>query len=213
MKEILYDWGGFNIWLFHAINDIHFEWLDKFMLLGTYLGEHTFFSLYLVLLTLYAGYSFANSKPSNDQQLILSKKLLTVIAVYSLAYWLDGLLLGYLKPYLDFPRPPLALPEGSVHILGKAEFHHSLPSGHATFAMMVVTSLWPIFNKWWRRAGIFFIAWVALSRISVGAHFPADVLAGIIFSFIVVWIASLFIARWFSVVLALRKKLNFIFNR
>ncbi len=54
MKEIFYDWGGANVWLFHAINDIRFEWLDKVMLLGTTLGDHILFPLYLGVLTLIA---------------------------------------------------------------------------------------------------------------------------------------------------------------
>jgi hypothetical protein len=45
MKEIFYDWGGANIWLFHAINDIRFGGLDQVMLLGTTLGDHILFPL------------------------------------------------------------------------------------------------------------------------------------------------------------------------
>lgn len=35
MKEIIYDGGGFNVALFHAINDIHSGFVDGAMLLGT----------------------------------------------------------------------------------------------------------------------------------------------------------------------------------
>jgi membrane-associated phospholipid phosphatase len=182
MKEIFYDWGGANVWLFHAINDIHFAWLDNIMLFGTYLGVHTFFSFYLVLLTLIA--LFAVNRPAQDFSAYKTrvKRWMAVIAVFSLAYWLDGILLGTLKPLLDFPRPPLALPLDSVHIIGTAEYHHSLPSGHASFAMMVVASWWPVLTRWLRVAGVCFVVWVGVSRISLGAHFPADVLAGFILS-------------------------------
>ena len=54
MKEIFYDWGSANVWLFHTINDIRFEWLDSVMLLGTFLGGHTLFPYYLALLALFA---------------------------------------------------------------------------------------------------------------------------------------------------------------
>jgi len=186
MKEIFYDWGGINVWLFHAINDIHFEWLDKLMLLGTELGEHTRFTLYLVLLTLFALIAANKATQSTEQYQAKVKRWVAVIAVFSIAYWLDGLLLGFLKPYLDFPRPPFALPPDTIHIVGKAEYHHSLPSGHATFAMMVVSSLWPILGFRWRVAGACFVLWVGLSRISLGMHFPADVIAGFLLSLIVV---------------------------
>jgi membrane-associated phospholipid phosphatase len=66
------------------------------------------------------------------------------------------------------------------------EFHHSLPSGHASFAMLLTASLWPVLNRSWRVAGVVFVLWVGISRISLGAHFPADVIAGFLSSLAVV---------------------------
>ena len=186
MKEIFYDWGGANVWLFHAINDIRFEWLDKLMLLGTALGDHSRFPLYLVLLTLVT--LFVLNLPVQNSALYQGrvKRWIAVIAVFSLAYWLNGLALGFLKPFLDFPRPPLALLPDTLHIIGTAEYHHSLPSGHSTFAMTVTASLWPILNRRWRAEFAGFVLWVGVSRISLGMHFPADVMAGFIFSLMLV---------------------------
>ncbi len=179
MKEILYDWGGANIWLFHAVNDVHSAYLDQFMLLGTKLGEHALFPFYIGIIVLFALHDVAKDRQKTG-------RWLTVITVFSIAYLLDGLLIGALKPLLDFPRPPLALPQGTVHIVGIAEYHHSLPSGHSSFAMLCTASLWPVLNKYARMAGAFFVLWVGLSRISLGAHFPADVLAGFLSSLAVV---------------------------
>ena len=177
MKEIFYDWGGANVWLFHVINDIRFAWLDQVMLLGTTLGDHNLFIPYLGLLTLFA-LIVVNRADQDLKHYRLQVTLWTsVIAVFSIAYLLDGMLLGFLKPLLDFPRPPLALPQGTVNIIGTPEYHHSLPSGHSSFAMLVVASLWPVLNRKWRVAGVTFVLWVGISRSSLGAHFPADVLA------------------------------------
>lgn len=186
MKEIFYDWGGANAWLFHTINDIRFDGLDKFMLLGTWLGDHTLFPFYLGLLTLFA--LMVVSIPVQDpaQYRVRVTRWTAVIAVFSLAYLLDGWLLGVLKPFLDFPRPLLALPLGSVHIVGIPEYRHSLPSGHSSFAMLVTASLWPVLNRRWRVAGALFVLWVGISRMSLGAHFPADVMAGFLSSLAVV---------------------------
>lgn len=179
MKEILYDWGGANIWLFHAVNDVHYAYLDQFMLLGTKLGEHALFPFYIGIIALFALHDVAKDRQKTE-------RWLTVITVFSIAYLLDGLLIGALKPLLDFPRPPLVLPPGTVHIVGIAEYHHSLPSGHSSFAMLCTASLWPVLNRYARMAGAFFVLWVGLSRISLGAHFPADVLAGFLSSLAVV---------------------------
>lgn len=192
MKEILYDWGGANVAIFHAINNIHFGLLDSFMLLGTALGDHHNFSLYLSLLVMLAFVGIARTPAQDSARLKLqAMRGISVVAVFSLAYLADGWLIGVLKPMLDFPRPPLALPEGMVHIVGQAEFHHSLPSGHASFAMLLVASLWPLFGRRWRLAGIFFVLWVGVSRISLGMHFPADVLAGFLLSLAVVMLVFL----------------------
>jgi len=186
MKEIFYDWGGANVWLFHAINDIRFGWLDNVMLLGTGLADHTLFPFYLGLLMLFA--LVVVNTPAQDTAHYRAQVThwMAVIAVFSFAYLLDGLLLGVLKPFFDFPRPPLALSPDAVHVVGIPEFHHSLPSGHSSFAMLVTASLWPVLNRNWRVTGACFVLWVGISRMSLGAHFPADVVAGFLSSLAVV---------------------------
>jgi len=186
MKEILYDWGGANVWLFHSINDIRFAWLDPVMLLGTALGDHNLFPFYLGVLTLFALVVVNTPFQDSAHHRIRVSRWMAVIAVFSLAFFFDGLLLGLLKPLLDFPRPPLALPPDTVNIVGLPEYHHSLPSGHSSFAMLVTASLWPVLGRRWRVAGAIFVLWVGISRVSLGAHFPADVMAGFLSSLAIV---------------------------
>ncbi len=195
IKAIFYDWGGGNIWLFHVINDIRYAWLDKVMLLGTILGDHNLFPVYLALLTLLALVRVNRPEQDAAHYRVQVNRWMSVVTVFSLAYLLDGVLLMVLKPLLDFPRPPLALPQGSLHIIGTPEYHYSLPSGHASFAMLITASLWPVMNRGWRTAGVLFVLWVGISRISLGAHFPADVATGFISSLLVVLLVYAAI-RW-----------------
>ena len=200
MKEVLYDWGGANVWLFHVINDIRFVWLDKVMLLGTELGDHTLFPFYLGLLTLCALAVAETPGQEPEHYRLRVTRWMAVIAVFSCAYLFDGLLLAVLKPALDFPRPPLALPPGTVQIVGTPEYHHSLPSGHSSFAMLVTASLWPVLKLRWRVAGMIFVLWVGISRISLGAHFPADVIAGFLSSLAVVMLVYAAIQKLMQVI-------------
>jgi membrane-associated phospholipid phosphatase len=186
MKEIFYDWDGANTWLFHLINDIRFAWWDSLMQLGTYLGGHSLFVFYLPALCLLALWRLNRLSQDSAEFVVQARRWLAVIGVFSLAYWLDGLLLGYLKPVLDFPRPPLALLPGTLNVIGTPELHHSLPSGHSSFAMLVGASLWPLLSRRGRWLAAAFVLWVGVSRVSLGAHFPTDVLAGYLSSLAIV---------------------------
>lgn len=186
MREIFYDWGGGNVWLFHCINNVRFPGLDSLMLLGTTLGDHMLFPLYLGAVAVFGLVVTNTPVQDNSRHRIRVSRWMAAIAVFSLAYVLDAALLGYLKPLLDFPRPPLALPPGSLNIIGLPEYHHSLPSGHSSFAMLVAASLWPVLNRNWRIAATIYVLWVGISRVSLGAHFPADVMAGFLSSLAVV---------------------------
>ncbi len=192
LRSVLYDWGGLNVWLFHAINDVHGHWLDAFMRLGTTLGGHANFPLYLAIAALIGWFVTSRSSKKSNQAAVW----LGVLTVFSVAYVLDGWLLGWLKPYLDFPRPPLALPMGDVIVVGQLELHHSLPSGHASFAMLIAASFWPLLGKPRRILMGLFVLWVGLSRISLGAHFPADVAAGFLSSLVLVLLMRFLLKRW-----------------
>ena len=187
MKELLYDWHGANVWLFHAINGLHGENLDWLMLLGTRLGDHSNFPIYLALATLAGLWAVAcHPKRHYPDLQMQAVRWLLALATLSAGYVLEGQIIAWLKPLLDFPRPPLALAAGTVHIVGPPEYHHSLPSGHSAFAMLLVASMWTVLKGWQRSLAIAFLLWVGLSRISLGAHFPADVLAGFLLSLVVV---------------------------
>ena len=188
LRAVLYDWGGLNVWLFHWVNHWHAPLWDAFMRLGTVLGNHGNFPVYLALAVL-AGLLLTartNLHAGNEAAARLAMNWLGVLAILSLGYLVDGGLIVWLKPSLDFPRPLLALPPGSVVVVGRPEYHHSLPSGHSAFAMLLAASLWPILNRPWRAAAAAFVVWVGISRLSLGAHFPADVLGGWLLSLAVV---------------------------
>ncbi len=174
MKAVMYDWGGLNVWLFHAINQVHGTWLDRFMLLGTFLAEHQNFQVCLALLVLVAVWMCRKQEPATMSLWI------GVVAVFALGNLVDGWVVVTLKDAFSFPRPPLALGAGQVVLVGSPELNlqHSLPSGHTSFGMLMAASLWPVLNRGGRHAAALFVLWVGISRVSLGAHFPADVVAG-----------------------------------
>ena len=196
MKEVVYDWGGFNLWLFHAINNVRGEFLDRLMQLGTALGDHNQFALYITLLAIACWWWTARTVQRAPAQVeVRALAGLRVLVIFSLAYFVEGFLVAWLKQGFDYPRPPLALLPGSFHLIGQPELHHSQPSGHATFAMTLGASLWPLFGRTGRPLLVAFVLWVGLSRISLGVHFPADVLAGYLLGLLVVLSIRLLLTR------------------
>ena len=189
MKEFLYDWCGLNLWLFHAINDLRGDLIDWIMQAGTFLGGHDLFAVYLSLLACFILWQASRQSTQTGHALTIDvQRWLTALTVFSLAYTAEGLLIPMLKHSLDFPRPPLALPAELLHVIGKPELHHSLPSGHANFAMTIAASLWPLLHRRGRLGLVIFVVWVGLSRVNLGAHFPADVIAGYLLGWVVVWL-------------------------
>lgn len=181
LKDTLYHWGGANEKLFYMVNGIQGgEWYEKFMLLGSFLGNHHYFPFYLVLIAAIAVVAIMRAEGNAKTEQILGWS--GVIGVLLVSYGLDGVILKGLKAYMAYPRPFQILPEGTVHLIGSSmdedQYNRSFPSGHASFAMLLAASLWPVLNKAGNWLAAFFVVWVSLSRLALGVHFPMDVLAG-----------------------------------
>ena len=94
---------------------------------------------------------------------------------------LAGVLSRTLKLSLQFPRPASVLDPTSFHIVGNPLTSLAMPSGHTLTAFALATALYFSLPRARRQAGLwlFVLATLAgLARVAVGAHWPADVLAG-----------------------------------
>jgi undecaprenyl-diphosphatase len=89
----------------------------------------------------------------------------------AVAFRLDNVL----KDIIDRPRPPAVLDGLAVreHIGG-----FGFPSGHATMAFALAAVLQPILSGRWRAVVWLLATIVALARMHVGVHWPADLVGG-----------------------------------
>ena len=168
-KFFLYDWGGLNITLFQAINTGTPAALGPlawfFSLVGSY------WTAPLMMLGLWL-WSKSATNPARGAAVL--RRLIDFSVAFSLAL----LAATVLKLWFDFPRPPAVLGD-IVRVIGNIERHYSLPSGHVTYAALVVGALWPLMGLRGRIGLVLYAALVGWSRIAAGMHFPADVLAGL----------------------------------
>jgi membrane-associated phospholipid phosphatase len=114
--------------------------------------------------------------------------LAMLLASVPATLWVHGL-----KPWLALPRPPAVLPAQALHIIGPMLTADSFPSGHATtiftFAGVMVLGASSRLARW---SVLLLAAAVGLSRSAVGAHWPLDVLGGLLGG----WLAA--VAGWWA---------------
>ena len=92
-----------------------------------------------------------------------------------------------LKPWIDRPRPPLAMPDATV--IGAVPETRSFPSGHAANAgagALVLGAALPASRV---RAFIWGAAViVGVARVYLGVHYPLDAIAGALIGMLIGWV-------------------------
>jgi membrane-associated phospholipid phosphatase len=92
-----------------------------------------------------------------------------------------GLLTRLGKSWAFSPRPLEVLPPETVHLIGEPLFVAAMPSGHTMTAFAAATAIYFSLAPGRRRRHLWLFAvalGVGLSRMAVGAHWPADVAVG-----------------------------------
>lgn len=106
------------------------------------------------------------------------EKLSLHLVVFAIVVVLATVASQSLKQIVGDLRPAGVLPPESLHILGKALYYHSFPSGHTVTVFASMCFLLPILPVTWRWGALILAAGIGFSRIGVGAHWPIDVSAG-----------------------------------
>ena len=153
--------------LFSLINGSHTPWADELMLLASALGRGGFVWIATAII--------AAVFPR------LRMAAWRVILSVGLTFLLVD---GVIKPIVDRDRPFEVLPD--ARLIDTRPQTGSFPSGHAASAVAGALSVGRLLPAasivWWPLA-----AAIAISRIYVGAHWPSDVVAGLLVGWAMAW--------------------------
>lgn len=109
-----------------------------------------------------------------------------------------GLYSNGLKRLFALPRPASVIDPGHLHVIGQTLHANTFPSGHAVTAftlaaILVLASRHPLRTAAWVLPGAVVIA---ISRIAVGAHWPADIAAGAAGGWVCGALGVVIVSRW-----------------
>ena len=165
------------------IQSFHSPFLDGFFQTATMLGEEYFYIVMLALVFWCIDKRYGYK--------------------LSFAFLLSGVINGVVKSIFNAPRPIGA--EGIRSLRVETATGTSFPSGHTQNTTSFFFSLMKQLRRVWAYAvGSVLILLVAVSRLYLGVHWPADVLGGIAIGIITVLLAD------FAFEFAERKKLRWM---
>jgi undecaprenyl-diphosphatase len=127
------------------------------------------------------------------------RRMWVVVAVAVAALALSDVGTNLIKAALHRTRPCHVIPD--VHLLAGCTRSFSLPSNHASNMFALAAVGWLGLRRW-RWALALLAAGVAYSRVYLGVHYPADVLAGAVWGGALGWGLTALAARlwpgWFE---------------
>lgn len=177
--ELLYEWGGANLRLFFLLNGFGGDGIEMLMSWGTVFGSFRMAAPFALLIAFLAYRDQVSRDLSSGTAAARVRATLVPAAVFLFALVLAAAAVHALKTGVALPRPMERL-EGSARIIAASyDDPFSFPSGHAVFAAVVACAFWSgVRSGYWQAAAAGYALWIGVSRIGVGAHFPADVAAG-----------------------------------
>lgn len=156
--------------IFFFFQHLQRPWLDYFLAWPTYLGETK-----ILLSLLIPGILFFDRKKSSQSIPAAIVAILTVT-------WLSPVL----KSFFHRPRPYIYWEH--VNVIFSKPWGGAFPSGHTAIvfaAAFILAHYYPRKMRW----TFVLAAWVAITRIYVGVHYPTDLLGGALLGAACAWFA------------------------
>jgi membrane-associated phospholipid phosphatase len=181
MKDLIYDFYGYNEQIFHEINNAfsgsELQHLFKYI---SHLFDLEMFAVYYCIILTLLLYRIVKIK--QYEQYSFCYDFMVEIGI---CYACFGVIYAALKFGINMPRPFCSMPEGSfttILDITKERCQSSFPSSHAGIVFMITLFLWDYIGWYARFAWLTMVILVGLSRIALAMHYPVDILYSLFIS-------------------------------
>ncbi|WP_341749269.1 MULTISPECIES: phosphatase PAP2 family protein [unclassified Candidatus Tisiphia] len=190
MFELLYNFQGLNQEIFLWINGItnHFSIIAYILQIISYCFNITNFAIaYLI----YCIYFYTQLKKIQDFNHRQSKfwAIYNKMVMIGIIYTIFGCIYALLKFSVNLPRPFCSLPINSFVTIANIELERclsSFPSSHSGLALLVAYCIWSYITIRQKIIAILIVILVAISRITLAMHYPADIIYSFLITIIII---------------------------
>jgi membrane-associated phospholipid phosphatase len=171
-----------NIFLFFntRFGEPNFE---KYLTFINALGDpHLFYYHFIFMLAIASILIYKNKNNQPTLKFLILEGIISgLTAILALIIGLT-LIVNTLKTYTSVARPHCSLNDIFTlqHVLETSTCNHSFPSGHIAYSVIMISSFWPLLNRFFKFLATTFFCLLLISRMASGAHYPFDLLGAIV---------------------------------
>ncbi len=193
MFEFFYNFGGLNQQLFLSLNHLlNISILPYFLQIFSFIFAISNFAICYLIYSLYFFWQLINLNNTEQCHNYFWNRY-NKLSKVGIAYTIFGLFYAFLKFTVNLPRPFCSLPPEEFITI--ADLSHerclsSFPSAHTGLSLLVIYFLWEHFNQKRKFVAVFVILLVALSRIVLAMHYPADIIYSLLITIFLIKVSE-----------------------